>query len=293
MSSQRELFGDEEFLRTLAYLDLKAKQILSSSRRGERRSSRSGAGTLFKDHRSYSYGDDPRYVDWNVYGRLGTLFVKEFEVEDSAEVLLLVDCSKSMGFGKPSKLSFAKRVGAALGYIGLAHLDRVRLVGAPGTESASFSGKAQAPLLFDRILALEAAGGTDLLASTRHALGGSRRRGLAVLVSDLFDPKGYRPAVDFLRHRRQQVFVIQVYAPDEAGPSAGGRLQLVDSETGRRRNVFVTEAVATAYAREFERFCDTAERYAKAKEIGYARFSSDTSFGRAVLSLLRRGAVIR
>ncbi|MHC4913313.1 MAG: DUF58 domain-containing protein, partial [Planctomycetota bacterium] len=87
MSRVEALFGDPEFLRKLAYFDLVAKQIQAGSRRGERRSTRTGAGTLFKDHRSYSPGDDLRYLDWNIYGRLESLFVKQFEVEESANVL--------------------------------------------------------------------------------------------------------------------------------------------------------------------------------------------------------------
>jgi uncharacterized protein (DUF58 family) len=287
------LFPDPEFLRTLSYLDLAARQLFAGTRRGERRSSRRGAGTIFSDHRPYSRGDDLRYVDWNVYGRLGALFVKEFEVEESADVRLLLDRSRSMEFGSPAKLDFARRVAAALGYVGLAHLDRVELIPIGEGEVRSFSGKTQAPLLFTALARVEAGGETDLLAGVRRALAAARGRGIAIVLSDFLDPAGWRSAVDFLLHRRQQVFLVHVVAATEEAPPRAGAVRLVDSETGRTRRVRVTEEHIRLYAERFARFCTRLEIYARDRGIGYARVRSDLPFGPAVLGILRRGGVVR
>ena len=293
MTDAEPLFEDPEFLRTLAYLDLRAKQILSGARRGERRGARRGGGTLFAEHRSYSPGDDLRYLDWNVYGRLGTLFTKEFEVEESASVLLFLDRSISMDFGRPSKLTFARKVAGALGYIALSHLDRVKVIPVPGGEFRSFAGKRQAGAFFAWLMAQAPEGRADLLSSAKRALAGTARRGVAILVTDLFVSPGYRKTIEFLRSRRQQVFVIQVVSEEEASPVEGGSVRLVDAETGRKRDVKITPTLIEAYRRTFQAYCTRAERFARRRGVGYARFSSGTSFGRAVLDVLSRGGIVR
>ena len=293
MSSPADIFGDEDFLKTLSYLDLTAKQIRAGARRGERQSSRQGAGTLFRDYRSYSRGDDLRYVDWNIYGRLDSLFVKVFEVEESADVLFFLDRSLSMSFGRPTKLEFARRVAAALGYIALSHLDRVAVIPVPGSEVRTFSGKLQAPGLFSYLLSLDADGETDLFGAVKRALGPTRRNSLAILVSDLMDPRGWRRAVEYLLHRRHRVFVVQVTSEEEEAPGLRGNLRLIDSETGKVREVRITDQVLTDYREVYDRFCNHAERFTRRREIGHARLRSDVPFGPAVLTILRRGGVVR
>ena len=90
----------------------------------------------FADYREYTHGDDLRQLDWNVYARLERLFVKLFIEEEDVTVTLLVDASASMATGRPSKLVFAKRAAAALGYIGLASEDRVAVSALAGRAPA-------------------------------------------------------------------------------------------------------------------------------------------------------------
>lgn len=292
--SRRPPFPDPEFTRALSWLDLVAKQLLAGARRGERRSARRGAGTLFSDHRPYSRGDDLRYLDWNVYGRLGSLFLKEFEVEESANVLLFLDRSLSMDLGDGEKLDTARRVAGALGYIGLAHLDRVEVFPLPEGEPRAFSGRTQAPAFFSSLAEVDPAGRTDLYAGVRRALAGpARRRGLAILLSDFLDPAGWRPAVDFLLHRRHQVFLVHVVKREEEEPPARGALRLVDAETGKTRKVRVTEEILRLYRKRYARFCSRLERYARERAVGYARIRTDVPFGPAVLGILRRGGIVR
>jgi uncharacterized protein (DUF58 family) len=293
MSRVGEFFGDPEFLKKLAYLDLVAKQIFSGVRRGERKSSRRGAGTVFSDYRSYSRGDDLRYVDWNTYARLGTLFVKEYEIEESANVILLVDRSDSMAFGDPDKFSFAVRVAAALGYIGLAHLDRVEVLPIPGGEPRVYGGKQQAPGMFNYLETVTTGGNTDLLGSIQHIISTSRRRGIAILISDLLDPSGWQPAVDLLLARRHRVFLVHIVAPTEESPELDGAVRLVDRENGKKLDVRVDKRLLEVYRKSFKTFCRRVERYAMSKEIGHAQLRTDLPFDEAILSLLRRGGVVR
>src|SRR4026209_564978 len=117
-------FGPE-FIRTLDALNLLARRLLAAEDRADRPTPRRGASLEFNDYRRYTPGDEIRYIDWNVYARHGSLFVKEFTAEENIHVSVLLDTSKSMEFG--GKFEAAKEVAAALGYIGLANYDTLSL----------------------------------------------------------------------------------------------------------------------------------------------------------------------
>ena len=120
-----DLLFDEAFLRRLEQLELASRRLTAGRMKGERRSVRRGQSVEFADYRNYSAGDDLRQLDWNVYARLERLFIKLFVEEEDVTVHVLVDASRSMDFGEPNKLTFARRAAGALAYLGLAHLDRV------------------------------------------------------------------------------------------------------------------------------------------------------------------------
>src|SRR5688572_12342786 len=100
-------------------MTLRSRRLFRGMLRGERRSRTLGRGVEFADYRSYQSGDDYRYIDWNIYSRLDRLFIKLFSEEEDINVHLFVDTSRSMAWGDPSKLDYAARIAAALGYIGL------------------------------------------------------------------------------------------------------------------------------------------------------------------------------
>src|SRR6187399_2629552 len=124
-----ELF-DDDFQRKLESLAIVSRRIFAGRLRAERRSKKRGSGVEFADHRDYVPGDDFRQIDWNVYQRFGRLLVRLFEEEEDLSIYFIVDCSGSMAFGTPSKLDQARRLCAALAYVGLANLDRVTVVAA-------------------------------------------------------------------------------------------------------------------------------------------------------------------
>jgi hypothetical protein len=121
----RHSFFPPEFLAQLERLSLLSRRAFRGSVKGERRSPRRGHSVEFADYRAYGHGDDLRYVDWNVYGRLDRLHVKLFVDEEDLCLHLLVDASASMRFGTPPKLEYAVRTAAALGFVGLVNHERV------------------------------------------------------------------------------------------------------------------------------------------------------------------------
>src|SRR3982751_5203730 len=116
---------DSDFLKKLEYLSIVSRRVFRGSLLAQRRTLQFGSGIEFADHREYTAGDDLRYLDWNLYARLGDLLLKRFQEEEDLHVYFLLDCSRSMAFGDPPKFDFARQVAAALAYIALADLDRV------------------------------------------------------------------------------------------------------------------------------------------------------------------------
>ena len=122
---------DDEFLKKLEYLSILSKRLFAGQLKAERRAKRRGTGLEFADYRQYVAGDDFRHLDWKAYLRLNRLILRLFEEEEDLPIYIFVDASQSMSYGDPSKFDYARRVAAALCYIGLSNLDRDALRGAP------------------------------------------------------------------------------------------------------------------------------------------------------------------
>src|SRR5208283_5259397 len=118
---------DPQLLARLEQLELVSRKIFLGRLKGERRSKRKGQSVEFADYRNYVVGDDLRFLDWNLFGRLDKLFIRLFMEEEDLHFYVLIDNSLSMDFGNPTKLHYAKQVAAALGFIGLVNLDRVMI----------------------------------------------------------------------------------------------------------------------------------------------------------------------
>src|SRR2546425_10223477 len=123
-----------ELLRRLEQFQLLAARCAKSSAKGERRSRARGQSVEFADHRSYVPGDDFRYLDWNLFGRLEKLFLKLYEEERELPVRIFLDASESMTFGEPRKFDFARQVAAAIGYVALCGFDRVSVIPFPNAQ---------------------------------------------------------------------------------------------------------------------------------------------------------------
>src|SRR5690242_20037667 len=199
---------DSDFLKKLEYLSLVSKRVFRGQLLAQRRTMMLGGGIEFADHRDYTPGDDFRYLDWNVYARHDELLLKRFQEEEDLHVYIFLDVSRSMAFGKPPKFDFARQVAAALAYIALADLDRVAIVAFGGEIAADFPltrGKARILSLLKFLENLESDGSvTDLARVASGFVHRTQRRGLAVVISDLYDPTGFERGLDLLRHNRYE-----------------------------------------------------------------------------------------
>jgi len=116
---------DPKFLARLEQLEIASRKIFQGRMKGERLSRKKGQSVEFADYRNYVVGDDLRFLDWNLFGRLDKLFIRLFLEEEDLHFYILIDNSLSMDFGNPSKLHYARQIAAALGFIGLVNMDRV------------------------------------------------------------------------------------------------------------------------------------------------------------------------
>src|SRR5512139_1818077 len=146
-----------ELLRRLEQFQLLAARRAKSSAEGERRSRARGQSVEFADYRTYVHGDDFRYLDWNLYGRLERLFLKLYEEERELPVRIFLDASESMTFGEPRKFDFARQVAAAIGYVALCGFDRVCVVAFPDLDGRDGSGREGEPAPLNAELAARGA----------------------------------------------------------------------------------------------------------------------------------------
>jgi uncharacterized protein (DUF58 family) len=287
---------DDDFQRKLEYLAIVSRRVFSGRLRAERRTKKSGSGVEFADHREYQPGDDFRYLDWNVYQRLERLLVRLYEEEEDLAIYLVLDTSASMGFGGGEKLKYAKKVVAALAYVGLANLDRVSLVTTSDRvmeRMPETRGKARIFKVFRFLREAEGSGQTDLADALKTFVAQNKRRGLVVLVSDLYDPHGFEKGINVLRYNKFDPFVVHVVDPADAKPKVRGDVLLYDCETGDEREVTVTPGVLRSFGEAYERYLAEVAAFCAGRQVPYVAASLATPFDELILRVFRRGGFLR
>ena len=308
VAADDDLF-DDEFQRKLDYLALVSRRVFSGRLRAERRTKKSGSGVEFADHREYQPGDDFRYLDWAAYQRFDRLLVRLFEEEEDLAIYFILDTSASMAFGDATigsssrpqprqgkKLAYAKKVCAALAYVGLANLDRVSIVTTSDRvleRMPETRGKARIFKAFRFLREVETGGPTDLEDAMKTFVAQHKRRGLAVLVSDLYDPRGFEKGINVLRYNKFDPFVVHVVDPAEGRPKLHGDVLVFDCETGEEREVTVTAKVLQRFAEAHAEYLAQVERYCATRQVPYVAASVDVPFDEMILRVFRRGGFLR
>jgi uncharacterized protein (DUF58 family) len=312
-----------ELLRRLEQFQLLAARRAKSSAKGERRSRARGQSVEFADHRSYVPGDDFRYLDWNLFGRLDKLFLKLYEEERELPVRIFLDASESMTFGEvlahghPSKFDFARQVAAAIGYVALCGFDRVSVIPFPNAEGRmknaetaasdpsaignrqsaiegslrSVRGKKSSMQFFQNLNALTAGGGAELNEALKRGALEARQTGLAIVLSDFLDPAGYESGLTALVGRGFQVNVVQILAPEELAPSTFGDLRLVDSESGGLQEVTFGRYRMKAYQQTVQNFIQRLREFTTKRGINFFMAPSNMDLQDLLLKQLRKSEV--
>ncbi len=292
--TERAPFFDEAFLRRLEQLELASRRLIAGRMKGERRSPRRGQSVEFADYRTYASGDDLRQLDWNAYARLERLFVKLFVEEEDVTVHVLVDASRSMDFGTPNKLDAARRAAAALGYLGLASMDRVSVAFlGDGTASVMrpIRGKRRALELFDFLSQPRTERLTGLASAARAYASRMRGSGPLLLISDLMDP-GYLDALRDLAGTRSQLSVLHLLAPDELEPEIAPDARLIDNETGQPVEVSGDDDLVERYRARLAEWQGEIASFVSRRGGAYVVVPSDIDLADLLFDVLRRRRVV-
>ncbi len=290
-----ELLFDKDFLKKLEYLDLIARRLVFGRQQARRASVKKGASIEFKDFREYTPGDDPRTVDWSVYARLGELVIKLFRQEEELDLWILLDSSGSMDFGEPNKFDHARRIAAALAYIGMGNMDSAGVLPFTtelGGGQSRLRGRGHIFRLLDFLTALGASGRTELPRAARTFVARVRRPSLVVLISDFYGLTHAQRALDRPRFFKHQVYVVQVADPWELEPTVRGEIRLVDTESAEHHDLTITDLMLRRYREAFDGFRDGLRRYCMRYAIGYALARTDVAFDAFLLQVLQRGGLV-
>jgi uncharacterized protein (DUF58 family) len=284
---------DGAFLRKLEYLRIVSRKAFAGRDRADRIARARGRGAEFADYRPYAPGDDIRQIDWKAYKRLNRLLLRLFDEERDLPIALFLDASRSMALA--GKFELARRVAAALCYIGLVHLDRVVL--APfasrlGPVIVPGRGRARIFGLMDRLDAIVPAGGTDLYQTVRGFAGRPRARGVAVVISDFLDPDGVEPALRMLAALGHDVFVVHVQAARDGAVTALGDVRLVDVESGESRDVDLTPSLAARYRETWDRHVHQLQDVCARYGMSYLPAMVDEPFEDVILRAFRAGGFL-
>jgi uncharacterized protein (DUF58 family) len=287
---------DAEFMSRLDSLDVLSRKILQGKLQGERRSKRRGQSVEFADHRPYVAGDDLRFVDWNIYGRLEQLFLKLFLEEQDLTVHIVVDASGSMGMGEPSKERFIKKLTAALGYVSLVNNNRlaVSFFGDGLTNQlAHMRGRNYLHKMAEFLLTSECDGVSNFDGACRQLASGRIGSGVMIVLSDFLFKEGYDSGLRRLIGRQYDLYVIQVLSAQELSPKLTGDLKLVDIEDADAAEITVSAALTKYYKRNLTAYCNEFKDFCTRRGIVYVLANSTDSVESLVLNYLRRIRLLR
>ena len=301
-AADREKEGIAAFLNPaemhkLGRLVLLSRYTVEGNLAGAHRSPLRGPSSEFADHKSYGIGDDPKHIDWRVFGRTDRYFVKRYEDETNLRVYIALDRSASMAYsstGGETKFQYACHLAAALGYVIVKARDSVGLyLHAEKVDVRMDAGNSFQHLnnLLKHLQSHPPGAGTSI-APTLHEIAGSvRRRALIIVISDLLgDEAAVTVALAHLRKQHHDVIIFQVLDPAEVDLSFKKACELRDLETGERMAVN-PRGLADEYRRVFGAFLEQYQKACAGMNIDYRLVRTDQpleSFVRAYLEERRR-----
>jgi len=287
---------DEAFLRRLAHLRFFARGRRRGHLAGAHASPRAGMSLEFADYRDYAAGDDFRYIDWNIVGRLDRVLVKTFVREVDLPIVLLLDLSASMRLGDPPKGIYAARLAAALAYLGLREYDRVGLY--PFTDRllpaiAPRQGMSQMAHILRALNQLSPGGRTSFDDILTQYVAQSRESGLVFLLSDLLSEGGYTDGISRLLYRGDEVVVIQIVDSQELHPTLAGPSRLTDPETRRHLDLSVGERARAQYEGRLTAYLAALRAFLLDRRIPYLLAPTDLPLEQLIHERLRAQGVLQ
>src|SRR5687768_12985682 len=248
VNKSRASFIDPVTLMRIKSLHLRAKVVVQGFFSGLHRSPHHGFSVEFSEYRQYSAGDDPRYLDWRLYARTDRYYIKRFQEETNLRCYLLVDLSRSMGYGSLpyTKVEYARTAAATLAYFLSTQRDAVGLVTFDQRIADYVPARYRPGHLHRLMVCLEratAGTSTDVSAPLEQVAATVRKRGMVVLISDLLaGTESLKTRLGFLRSQGHEVVLLRVLDPAETEFGFARPMTFVDMESGK--DLYVDPAAA-------------------------------------------------
>ncbi len=297
MANLTATYLNPETVARLENLSLRARLIVEGFIIGLHRSPYHGFSVEFAEHRAYGAGDEIRHVDWKLFAKTDRYYVKQFEEETNLKSYLLLDQSRSMSFASAgvSKLSYSQSLAAALAYLMLNQQDAIGLALFDSQLRSYLAPRARASHLNTLLgqLSRISPGPETAIAPMLHQLAESIvKRGLIVLISDLFDdPNEVLLGLKHFRYKRHEVIVFHILDPQELSFDYSSRTRFRDMETGQ---TITTEPwhIRREYQQQMEQFIDTFRTRCRRHNIDYVQITTDRPLDLALSEyLVKRGRV--
>jgi uncharacterized protein (DUF58 family) len=273
---------DASFARELEALRRRLRVRARSGGGGDHTSRRRGSSAEFLEHRPYAPGDDLRRIDWLAFARTGEPVFKLFRAEEDVVIRLVVDASASLDnevhAGEPSKLEVAKRMAAAVGYLGLANSERAQVMAASeglALVSEPTRGRNALPKLLRDLDRVEVKAGTDLARAIEQAIHLAPRPGMLAILSDFMDAGPFDAAITHAAAAGHDVALVQVLSRDEVEPHWDGDYALVDAETSALVEVTMDAGALEAYLARLNQLVLGLRALAKRVQGTYVRVITD------------------
>ncbi len=293
---------DPASLMRIKNLQLRAKVVVEGFFSGLHRSPYHGFSVEFSEYRQYTPGDDLRYLDWRLFARTDRYYVKRFEDETNLRCYLLVDMSRSMGYGSIGydKAEYAKTIAATLAYFLAVQRDAVGLLTFDEQIVEYLPARFRPGHMHRLMLCLEHAlsgTATDLDVPIEQIARTVTKRGLIVLISDLLAPIGsLQKHLGYLRSRGHEVVLMRVLDPNELSFRFREPTMLEDLESGR--DLYIDpEAARQQYLARFEQHAAAIRRACNNLGIDFYQLSTERPVELSLFDFLsarmRRGRKIR
>jgi uncharacterized protein (DUF58 family) len=286
---------DPVFFSRLESIELRARSIVEGSMHGLHRSPYLGLSVEFASHREYTPGDDLRHLNWKLYARHDRLYIKEYDADTNLNLYLMLDASASMSCANTgrSKLHYAASLAAAMAHLALKQRDAVGLTIYSDAVTAHLSPRAK-PGQFDEVLATIAAAkirrATDNDRALHQAAEFARRRGMVVLISDLFgDLDTIVGGLDHLRYNNHEVIIWHIMDPFERDLSVDGHIRFRDLETGETLTT-QSEGIRDAYQKAVDEWRQALEIECRKRAIDRIELTTADPPDKALLDYLVRRA---
>ncbi|MDM3870350.1 DUF58 domain-containing protein [Porticoccus sp. W117] len=302
--SYQELF-DPDFLNSLAHLSMTVRRVAGGGRYGERLSRDMGTGVEFKDFRPYAKGDDLRSIDWNIYRRLGKVFIRLFDEQQDMPLYFMPDISESMflsekahGGASSTRALAAFRAVLALTAVTTNHHDSAGLF--PFGKQLqvvlkSKTGKASLMAFARHMSQLQPQSQSNLVQSLKKMASMNMRPGVLVIVSDFFLADGLQELATALRSVRHKLLFIQVTRKLDSDPrlqaDLNGEVRLTDCESGEFADIAITPQIVARYQQAYKQFNEELSGIAASNRAGLLQLDADENVVEQLSVLFQSGSL--